>query len=122
MVYTCSTNLWIRRGAVGVLHLYRGFLNVCALYFAFQTRKVKVEGLNSAKYITALVYTTSIITAITAISPLTLTKYINVYAVVYSFGLWLGNSAILGFLFIPKVLHIMCSRNCKHACTYLATS
>lgn len=100
---TCSSNPWIRRLSFGILHLYKGVLHVCALYFAFQTRKVKIEGLNNAKYITALVYTISIVLAITATAPLTLTNYINVYAVVYSFGFWLANSAILGFLFIPKV-------------------
>ena len=89
--------------SVGILHLYKGLLQVCALGFAFQTRKVKIEGLNDAKYITAFVYTTSIIVAMTFISSIALYDYINVYAIVYSFGIWLAISAVLGFMFIPKV-------------------
>ena len=100
---TCSTNPRIRQILVGILHAYKGFLQLCALFFAYRTRKVKVEGLNNTKYITALVYSTSVITAITAISLLTLMKYINVYAVIYSLGFWLANSLLLGLLFIPKV-------------------
>ena len=102
-IYTCSVNTWIRLSSVGILHLYKGILQVCALVFAFQTRKVKIEGLNDAKYITAFVYTTSIIVGMTFIASLALADYINIYAVVYSFGVWLAISAVLGFLFVPKV-------------------
>ena len=89
--------------AVGILHLYKGILQLCALVFAFQTRKVKIEGLNDTKYITAFVYTTSIILAMTFIASLVLYDYINIHALVYSFGIWLAISAVLGFMFIPKV-------------------
>ena len=83
--------------------MYKGILHICALYFAFQTRKVKIEGLNDAIYITAFVYTSSIVVSVTSISSLALTQYINIYAIVYSFGVWFANSAMLVFLFIPKV-------------------
>lgn len=76
---------------------------MCALGFAFRTRKVKIEGLNNAKYITAFVYTTSIIVGMTFISSLALSDYINVHSFVYSFGAGLAISAILGFMFVPKV-------------------
>ena len=89
--------------SVGIIHLYKGVLQLCALIFAFQTRKVKIEGLNDAKYISAFVYTTSIILAMTFISSLALYDYINIHAVVYSFGVWVAISAVLGFMFIPKV-------------------
>ena len=104
MTYNCSTNHWIRRILIGILHLYKGVLHVCALFFAFKTRKVKIDGLNNTKYITAIVYTTSITTAITAISLLTVMNYINVYAFIYSFGFWLSNSLLLGLLLLPKVV------------------
>ena len=86
-----------------MLHLYKGILQICALGFAFRTRKVKIEGLNDTKYITAFVYTSSIIVGMTFISSLALYDYINVHAFVYSFGVWLAISAVLGFLFVPKV-------------------
>ena len=62
-----------------------------------------MKGLNDAKYIAGFVYATSVVIAITFISSLTLSEYINVYAAVYSFGFWFGNSSILSLLFIPKV-------------------
>jgi hypothetical protein len=72
---------------------------------------VKIEGLNDTKYITAFVYTTSIILAMTFISTLALYDYINIHAIVYSFGAWLAISAVLGFMFVTKV--------CTAACTII---
>ena len=62
-----------------------------------------MKGLNDAKYIAGFVYTTSVLIAITFISTLTLSEYINVYAAIYSFGFWFVNSSILSLLFVPKV-------------------
>ena len=80
-----------------------GILYACALYLVIKTRKIKIKGLNGAKYIAASVYSTSIILAMTIIASIVLTNYINAYATVYSFGFWLVNSLMLGLLFIPKV-------------------
>lgn len=71
-----------------------------------------MKGLNDAKYISAFVYTTSILIAITSISTLILRKYINAYGATYSFGFWLGTSAMLGLLFIPKVVTIVVVNVC----------
>ena len=92
--------------AISILYLYKFVLYVCVLCFAFRLCKVKIKGLNDAKYITGFVYTTSILIAITSISTLTLSKYINAYGAVYNFGFWLGTSATLELLFIPKVIAI----------------
>ena len=62
-----------------------------------------MKGLNDAKYIAGFVYTTSVLIAITFISTVTLSEYLNVYAAVYSFGFWFVNSTILSLLFVPKV-------------------
>lgn len=64
-VYTCSKSPYIRLSSVGLIYLYVGIFYICALFFAFKTSKVKVNGLNGAKYIAALVYTTSIVLGIT---------------------------------------------------------
>ena len=66
-----------------------------------------MKGLNDAKYIAGFVYTTSVLIAITFISTVTLSEYINVYAAIHSFGFWLANSSILGLLFIPKVIILL---------------
>ena len=104
-VYTCSKNQHIRLIALGFIYLYVGVYYIAALFFTFKTSKVNIKGLDGAKYIATLVYTTSIVIAITSISLLLLRQYINAYAMVYSFGFWFGNIAILGFLFFPKVLY-----------------
>ena len=106
MIYTCSTNTLIRLICIGLLYVYTFFLYLCSLYYAFRLRKVRVKGLNDAKYIAVFVYISSIILIITFVSTLTLRKYINVYASIYSFGFWSITSTILGFLFIPKVYKI----------------
>ena len=62
-----------------------------------------MKGLNDAKYIAGFVYTTSILIAITFISGVTLSEYINVYAAICSFGFWFVNSSVLSLLFVPKV-------------------
>ena len=67
-----------------------------------------MKGLNDAKYIAGFVYTTSVLIAITFISTVTLSEYINVFGAIYSFGFWFANSSILGLLFVPKVC------TCKH--------
>ena len=87
-----------------MINCYKGILQICALGFAFQTRKVKIEGLNDAKYIAAFVYTTSIVLGMMFISSIALYSYINVHSVIYSFGACLAISAVLGFMFVPKVI------------------
>lgn len=105
ITFTCSTNLWIRQIAIGVVYLYKFFLYVCALYFVYRLSKVKltIKGINNAKYIVAFIYVSSITLALTFISTLTLSKHINIYAAIYSLGFWIVTSSILGFLFTPKV-------------------
>ena len=102
-IYLCSTKPWIRYLSLGLLYGYKCVLQICALYFAFQTRKVKVKGLNDAKYIAVMVYVVTIVLVITLASTFALTNYVNVYAVIYCVGLAISGSVILGLTFIPKV-------------------
>ena len=82
------------------------FLQAFALYLAFQTRKVKVKGLNDAKCITSTVYITTIVMFLTVIITFTLSDYVNAYVSVYGSGIWITATVILGIMFIPKV-HII---------------
>lgn len=79
------------------------FLQACALYLAFQTRKVKVKGLNDAKYTTITVYITTIVMFLTVIITFTLSGYVNAYVIAYGGGIWITATIILGLMFIPKV-------------------
>ena len=102
-IYQCSSQPWIRYSILAVIYGCFGFLQVCSLYFAFQIRKVKVKGLNDAKYIAVIVYITTIVLVTTLVTSFALSSYINIFASVYSIGIWVTATVILGVMFIPKV-------------------
>ena len=76
---------------------------VIAMLFASQIRKVKIMGLNDAKYIAAAIYVTSIVVAVAMVSTYTLRDFVNVHAAMFGIGFWLGTTVSLGLVFIPKV-------------------
>lgn len=88
---------------LGVLYGYKMLLQVIALIFAFSIRKVKIRGMNDAKYVGAAVYVTSIVTAVVIVFSYTLDQYINVFAGVFCTGFFIGTTAILGLVMIPPV-------------------
>ena len=102
-IYQCSAHPWIRNSILATIYGCFGFLQVCALYFAFQTRKVKVKGINDAKYIAVIVYITTIILVITLVTSFALTSYVNIFASINSIGIWVTATVILAVMFIPKV-------------------
>ena len=79
-------------------------MQVMALVFSFSIGKVKGKGLNDAKYIIVAVYVTSIVTAVIFVSLYSLKTYQNLYAVLFSFGFFIGTSVILALVFLPKVI------------------
>ena len=92
--------------ALGILYGYKALLQIIAILFAFSTRKVKVKGLDDAKYIAIAVYVTSIVTAIFIVATYTLYDYRNALSVVLSIGILVGATVILMLVFIPKVSKI----------------
>ena len=108
-MYQCSSDLWIRYFILAVIYVYMAILQASALYFAFQTRKVKVKGLNDAKYIAIIVYTVGILILINLVTTFALPTYVTVYATIYGTCLWISATAVLGLSFIPKVA-IQCRR------------
>ena len=89
--------------ALGVLYGYKALLQVIAILFAFSTRKVKVKGLDDAKYIAIAVYITSIVTVVIIVGTYTLYDYRNTFPLVICSGIFVGTTAILMLVFIPKV-------------------
>ena len=75
-----------------------------AVYLAFKTRKVKIKALNDAKYLAFIIYITTIISTGMIIGSVSLRNFLNVDAAVFSAGLFLFTTAILGLLFVPKVI------------------
>lgn len=104
-IYECSTSK-IRLISIGLIFGFKGLLQICALYFAFQIRRVKVKGLNDAKYIATIVYITSIILVACLIASFSLRTYINSFAVIFGVGLFLTATIILVLTFIPKMVRL----------------
>ena len=89
--------------SMGILLGYKMLLQVIALILAFATCKVKVKGLDDAKYIAAATYVTSIVWAVLIVSTYTLKGVVNVYPCLFSTGYFVGTTFILGLIFLPKV-------------------
>ena len=98
------------RVAVGILSVYKGFLQILAFFLAICIPRIKVKGLNDAKYIVAAVYVSSLGLLLSTLTHFTLTNYINIHTALFAIALLFSGTAILGLLFIPKVCI------CRHAC------
>jgi gamma-aminobutyric acid type B receptor len=100
-VYICSS--LARDIFLGIFYGYKALLQVCGLFLAFATRKVKVKGLDDAKWIAATIYITSIVLAITILSLYTLGGLQNRFSAVFTNGLFIGTTFIMAFVFVPKM-------------------
>ena len=78
-------------------------LQIIALVLAFSIRKVKVKGLNDAKYIAAAIYVTSIVLAMIIVATYSLKGAINAFAALFSTGILVGTTVILILVFVPLV-------------------
>ena len=87
----------------GFFYGFKGLLQVVALTLAFMTRKVKVKGLDDAKYIAAIIYITSIIISVLTVVEYSLDNYINAYASIFATGLLLAPTCVLLLVFGPTV-------------------
>ena len=92
-----------QRIAVGILSIYKGLLQLVAFILAIWTQRIKIKGLNEAKFIIAAVYASSFGLILATLTHFTLVEYENVHAVLFAFALGFSGTAILGLLFIPKV-------------------
>jgi len=73
------------------------------VFLAFSIRKVKIKGLNDSREVSAILYVTTAITAVTSVIIFIFGDYINVDGAGYSFGSTTGAYCVLGLIFIPKV-------------------
>ena len=102
--YQCSSHSWIRYFMQAVIFTCMCILHVVALCLAFKTRKVKVKGLNDAKYAAVVVYITTFLMLLTLLIAFTLSNHITAYAAVFGGGMWIGCTIILAIIFVPKVV------------------
>ena len=93
--------------SLGVLYGYKALLQIIALAFSFSIHKVKIKGLNDAKSIAVAVYVTSTVTAVIMVSFCSLKQYLNIYATLFCLGFFIGPTAILCLILIPKVSRLL---------------
>ena len=74
-IYVCDSNS--RSIFLGVLYGYKMVLQAISLLLAFSIRKVKVKGLDDAKYIAAAIYVTSIVLAVIIVATYSLKDVIH---------------------------------------------
>lgn len=75
-----------------------------AVILAFRTRKVSIKALNDSKYLTIIIYTSSVIIALMLVGAVLLDKYLNSDAAVFGGLIMLFTTVVLGLTFIPKVI------------------
>jgi hypothetical protein len=102
-IYICESHS--RTITISVVYGYKAVLQVIALIFAFSIRKVNIKGLDDSPFIIAAIYVSSIVLAVILVSSVTLKDFENVFAVVYCTGFFVGATAILLLVFVPKVLN-----------------
>ena len=81
----------------------KAFLLVVALVFSLRTQKVKDKRQDDSKYIAALVYIMNVVSVVIVISNVTLVEFLNTRLVILCLSYIVGNAAVLGFVFVPKV-------------------
>lgn len=101
-IYICDS--YNRTITNSVIYGCKALLQVMALIFAFSIRKVNIKGLDDSPFIIAAIYVSSIVLAVILVSFITLKDFENVFAVVYCTGFFIGATAMLLLIFVPKVL------------------
>ena len=84
-------------------------LQIIALLLAFSIRKVKIKGVDDAKYIGAAIYVTSIVLAVIVVATYTLKDVINGFTALFCTGFLVGTTVILLLVFLPLVIHYSCN-------------
>jgi gamma-aminobutyric acid type B receptor len=86
-----------------LIFAYLAVLQIIGLVLAFQTRKVKLQGLKDSKFVAAIIYISSIILVALALVTFSLRTYINIGTGISVFGIFSLTTIFLALIFIPKV-------------------
>ena len=78
-------------------------LQFVSLILAFSIRKVKVRGLDDAKYVVVATYVISILLVVVVLTYFFLANYNNIFTVIFCTGLFVGTTAVLALVFGPLV-------------------
>jgi len=100
-IYICSSTG--RDITLGVLYGYKAVLQGATVIMALKRRHVKVRGLNDWQEIITATYLTSFVLVIILIVKYTVEDMINTFAAVTSLSYFIGATAIILLVFVPKV-------------------
>lgn len=88
---------------LSALFIYKGILLIVGMFLAFETRNVKIRHLNDSKLIGMSVYGIVVLSVALAAVGILLEQYVNTFYAVVGLMVMLGNTSLLGLIFIPKV-------------------
>ena len=102
-VYVCDSTA--EDISVALLFFYKVVLQIVAALLAFRlrTQKVKVKGLDDARYVIAAVYICSLAIVLAIVSVFAFVRYLNAFAMAFSVEIYVASTSILALVFIPKV-------------------
>ena len=99
--YTCDS--LARIIALGLLLGSKAIMQVIALAFTFSIRKVKLKGLNDAKFVAICIYITNFLLAVNLVAFFALKQYFNLFGFLFPFCVFCGATALLALVFVPNV-------------------
>ena len=100
-IYTCNSTA--RDYTQGALYGYKVVLQLATVIMAIKSRKVKIQGVNDCREIILATYISSFVLMIIFIFNIFVADRLNLYTVFTSFGLFVGTTAIMVLVFVPKV-------------------
>ena len=100
-IYVCSSTA--RSITLGVLYGYKAVLQVATFVMALKTRKVNVQGMDDYREIVMATYLTCFVLIINLVVRYTVEDQINTFAAVTSLSFFIGTTAIVVLVFVPKV-------------------
>ena len=100
MCYAPSTPVFYLRA---LIFAYLAVLQIVGIMLAFQTRKVKYPGLNDSKFVTIIIYISSLVLAILIVNAYTLGAYLTASGSLHALGVLVLTTTILTLIFVPKV-------------------
>jgi len=101
-IYVCSST--VRSVTLGLLYGYKIILLGVTVVMALKTKKVNVQGLNDYHEVVLATYVATFVLAINFVVNYTMDDEINSFATVTSLSIFIGTTAIILLVFVPKVI------------------
>ena len=101
-IYICSSTA--RDVTLGIIYGYKAVLQAVTLVMALKTRKVKIQGLNDYREVVLATYLTCFVVVIIFIVNYTMEDEMNSFIAVTSLSYFIGATAIIALVFVPKVI------------------